>query len=159
MRLIARSTVAVSTAAFLLLTAPLAAQQVPKADAWGARMVMEPIMLAYGGFAASCNPGAAARAQWGVEQIEKAVSPGESQRAAFNDLKVAAAKSIDLTAEMCPRELPRTSSERLLFTERRLAAITKAVKIIGPSFATFYASLNNGQRALIDAGPHRGWRR
>jgi hypothetical protein len=123
-------------------------------------MMMEPIVIAYGGFSASCNPRATARAQWGAEQIEKAVNPAESQRAALNDLKAAAAKAMDLTASVCPREIPRTSSERLSFTERRLAAIAEAVKTIGPPFAAFYDSLSNEQRVRLDVGPRRWrWRR
>ena len=148
------------TAAFLLLTAPLGAQQLPRSTGWGARMMMVPIMTAYGGYTALCNPRAAARAQWGVEQIQKLVNPRESQRAALNDLKAAAAKAMDLTAGACPREIPRTSSERLPFTERRLVAIAEAVRTVGPPFAAFYASLSEEQKARLDAGPRwRRWRR
>lgn len=142
----------------LFLTTPLAAQ--PRANGWGARMMMLPIMAAYGGYNALCNQRAIARAQWGVDQIEKAVNPSAPQSAAFDDLKGAAAKAIDLTTGTCPREIPRTSNERLSFTERRLTAIAQAVRIIGPPFEAFYALLNEEQKARLDAGPRRWrWRR
>jgi len=35
-------------------------------------MVIEPVIIAHGGFSALCNPRAAAQAGWGVDQIEKA---------------------------------------------------------------------------------------
>ena len=149
--------VALGTTIFLVLTAPLMAQQPTKASGWGAKMMMEPIIMAHGGFGAICNPRAAAQSQWGVEQIEKTVNPTESQRAAFNELRTAAVKATDLTAGACPREIPRTSGERLSFTKRRLEAILDAVKTIDPVFAKFYASLSDEQKVRLDAGPRR-WR-
>jgi hypothetical protein len=149
--------VALGTITFLVLTTPLMAQQLTKELGWGAKMMMEPIIMAHGGFAAICNPRTAARAQWGVEQIEKTVNPTESQRAAFDELKAAAVKAADLTAGTCPREIPQTSGERLSFTKRRLEAILDAVKTIDPVFAKFYATLSDEQKVRLDAGPRR-WR-
>jgi LTXXQ motif family protein len=151
------SFVAMSVATLLVLAGPSMAQQATKDVGWGARVMMEPIILAYGGFAALCNPRAAARAQWGVEQIEKAVKPTEAQRAAFNELKAAAAKATSLTPGACPQGIPRTSRERLSFTARRIEAILEAIKTVAPAFATFYDSLGDEQKAQIDAGPRR-WR-
>jgi hypothetical protein len=140
------------------LTAPLLAQQPTlKSSGWGARMIMEPIIMAHGGFAATCNPRAAARAQWGVEQIEKAVSPIESQRAAFAELRAAAVKAVNSTVSACPREIPLTSGERLSFTKYRLEAILSALDAVAPAFAALYASLSDEQKARLDAGPRR-WR-
>jgi hypothetical protein len=145
------------TAALFLLTAPLAAQQLTKNSGWGARMILEPVILAHGGFGSLCNSRAAARSQWGAEQIEKVVQPTESQRVAFDELKAAAAKATDLSAGACPREIPKFSSERLSFMKRRLEATLAAVKTVEPPFAAFYAALGDEQKARIDAGPRR-WR-
>jgi hypothetical protein len=141
----------------LMLTVPLMAQQPTKESGWGAKVMMEPIIMAYGGFAAICHPRAAAQSQWGVEQIEKTVNLTESQRAAFDELKAAAVKAIDLTIGACPREIPRASGERLSFMKRRLEAILEAVKTIDPVFAKFYASLSDEQKVRLDAGRRR-WR-
>src|SRR3954454_23708652 len=81
----------------LALSTPLSAQPVSKGSGWGARMVLQPIVMAYGGFAVLCSERAAARPQWGVEQIEKVVAPTEQQRAALAELKAAAADAIHLT--------------------------------------------------------------
>ena len=147
---------AMSVATLLVLSGPSMAQQPTKDVGWGARVMMEPIILAYGGFAALCNPRAAARAQWGVEQIERAVKPTEAQRAAFNELKAAAAKATALTPSACPQGIPRTSRERLSFTALRIEAILEAIKTVAPAFATFYDSLGDEQKAQIDAGPPVG---
>jgi LTXXQ motif family protein len=126
----------------------------------GARMMMLPIVAAYGGYSALCNQRAVARAQWGVEQIEQAVNSTELQRPELEDFKSAAAKAIDLTTGVCPRAIPRTSNERWTFTERRLTAIAQAVATIRPSFEAFYVSLSEEQKARLDAGPRRWrWRR
>ena len=71
----------------LAVAAPAAAQNVPKGSGWGARMMMEPIVMAHGGVAALCNPRAARLSGWGVDQIEKVLKPSESQRAALDELR------------------------------------------------------------------------
>jgi hypothetical protein len=149
--------VALVSTIFLLVSAPLLAQQPAKRSGWGAKVMMEPIILAHGGFATICNPRAAARAIWGADQIEKTVNLTESQRVAFDELKATAVKATDLKVGACPREIPGTSSERLSFTKLRLEAILEAVKTIDPVFAKFYASLSDEQKVRLDAGPRR-WR-
>jgi len=133
------------------------AQQSPRGSAWAARMVMEPVILAHGGLSALCNPRAARLATWGVERIEKAVQPTEAQIAALAALKAAAVKAADLSTGVCPSELPRSSSERLAFLDKRLAALGEATRTVIPAFDAFQASLSHEQKARLDAGPRR-WR-
>jgi hypothetical protein len=141
----------------LLQSGPLSAQTLPRGSGWGATMVIEPVIIAHGGFSALCNPRAAARAGWGVEQIEKAVGPTGAQQTALDALKVAVVKAADLSQGVCPAQIPRRSSERLAFLEQRLAALHEAVHIIVPAFEAFHASLTDEQKTRLDAGP-RGWR-
>jgi hypothetical protein len=141
----------------LAVAAPAAAQNVPKGSGWGARMMMEPIVMAHGGFTALCNPRAARLSGWGVDQIEKVVKPSESQRAALDDLRAAAVKAADLSSAACPRALPQNSGERLVFVKQRLAALLQATTMVAQSFDTFYASLSEEQKARVDTGPRR-WR-
>jgi len=70
-----------------LQPAPLLAQTLPRGAGWGATMVIEPVIIAHGGFSALCNPRAAAQAGWGVEQIEKLVIPTGPQQAVLDELK------------------------------------------------------------------------
>src|SRR5262245_6004589 len=137
--------------------APLSAQTLPRGAGWGATMVIEPVIIAHGGFSALCNPRAAAQAGWGVEQIEKLVNPTGPQQAALAELKTAVTKAADTSTGVCPAQVPRSAQERLVFLEKRLAALREAVHLVVPAFEAFHASLNGEQKAKLDSGP-RGWR-
>jgi len=133
------------------------AQTLPRGAGWGATIVIEPVIIAHGGFSALCNPRAAARAGWGVEQIEKAVSPTGPQQGALDALRAAVNRAADLSKGVCPARIPQRSNERLAFLDQRLAALREAVHIIVPAFEAFHAALDDEQKARLDAGP-RGWR-
>jgi hypothetical protein len=139
----------------LLLVEPATAQTFPRGSGWGATVVIEPIIIAHGGFSAPCNTRAASRAAWGVDQIEKLVSPTGPQQTALGELRAAVAKAADLG--VCPTPIPRRSNERLAFLEQRLNALREAVHLVVPAFEAFHASLNDEQKARLDAGPRR-WR-
>jgi hypothetical protein len=140
-----------------LQPAPLSAQTLPRGAGWGATMVIEPVIIAHGGFSALCNPRAATQAGWGVEQIERLVSPTAPQQAALDELKAAVTKAADTSMGVCPAQIPRSSHERLAFLEKRLAALREAVHIVVPAFEAFHALLDDEQKTKLDAGP-RGWR-
>ena len=144
-------------AGFFLQPAPLLAQTLPRGSGWGATMVIEPVIIAHGGFSALCNPRAAAQAGWGVDQIEKLVNPTGPQQPALAELRTAVAKAADTSSGVCPAQIPRSAPERLVFLEKRLAALREAVHLVVPAFDTFHASLNDEQKARLDSGP-RGWR-
>jgi hypothetical protein len=146
--------------ALLVLAVPAAGQSTPKPSAWGARTILEPIIVAHGGFAAVCNPRAVALASRSVDQIDKLVGATGPQRAALDDLRAALSKASDTGSAACPREIPRNSGERLAFTEQRLAALLAALKLVNPAFEAFQATLDDEQKAKLDAGPSRWrWRR
>jgi len=144
-------------AGFFLQPAPLLAQTLPRGAGWGATMVIEPVIIAHGGFSALCNPRAAAQAGWGVDQIEKLVSPSGPQQTALAALKAAVTKAADTSTGVCPAQIPRSAQERLVFLEKRLAALREAVHLVVPAFEAFHASLNDEQKTRLDSGP-RGWR-
>jgi hypothetical protein len=113
-----------------------------------------------GRFAGPCDPGAAGFAGWRVDQIERVVRPTEAQRTALGDLRTASTKAAEAFADACPREVPRTSTERLGFMEKRMEAMLQAIKAVRPAFDAFYAALSDEQKARLDSvGPRRwGWR-
>jgi hypothetical protein len=141
----------------LLQPAALSAQTLPRGAGWGATMVIEPVIIAHGGFSALCNPRASTQAGWGVDQIEKLVTPTGPQHEALAELKAAVTRAADTSTGVCPAQIPRSSHDRLAFLEKRLAALREAVHIVVPAFEAFHASLNDEQKAKLDAGP-RGWR-
>jgi hypothetical protein len=143
--------------AAFLMTAPADAQALRKPAGWGAVVILEPLVLAHGGLAAPCNPRAAARADWGIDRIERLLQLADHQQRLLNDLKVAVMKASDLRAGTCPVPVPTSSAERISFMQQRLESLRQAIEAVVPQFQAFYLSLGAEQRTQLDAGPRR-WR-
>jgi len=160
-----------------ILTTPVIAQQSgtapgtpPAAGApgpgpgrgWGPGTMMGPGMMGWGrgGFAGMCDPRGAGMAEWRMERIERLINPTEAQRKALDDLRTASTKAAETIATACPRDFPASASARMELMEKRLEAMLTAIKIVRPAFDAFYATLNDEQKARINAGGprHWGWR-
>lgn len=160
----------------LILAAPVVAQQAgpgpgnppaadgpgygpggPRGYGWGPGMMMGPGMMGWSGMGAMCDPRAAGLAEWRMERIERLINPTEAQRAALNDLRAASSKAAETIAAACPREFPASASARLEVMEKRLDAMLAAIKTVRPAFDAFYATLNDEQKARINAGGPRRW--
>src|SRR4051812_21757128 len=145
---------------FGTLTSPAIAQWPSAGSGWGANVVMEPVIAAYGGFSALCNPSATGRAGWGADQIAKVVTLTAAQRSLLDELRKATAKAVEPQDAVCPRQIPRNSRDRMTFLEGRLAALLQATRTMVPAFEAFHASLTDEQKAQLDRGPKRwSWRR
>lgn len=167
----------------MILTAPVVAQQPgpapstppaagapgpgdgpgPRGFGWGPGSMMGPGMMGWGGrggMAGMCDPRAAGLAEWRMERIERLIKPTEAQRAALNDLRTASTKAAETIAAACPPEFPASASARLEVMEKRLESMLTAIKTVRPAFDAFYATLNDEQKARINAGGprHWGWR-
>ena len=112
-----------------------------------------------GRFDGPCDPRVAGMAEWRIEEIERVVQPTEAQRASLADLRAASTKAAEGLKSACPREIPRTSAQRMAFMEKRMEAMLQAIKTVRPAFEAFYASMSDEQKARLDAvGPRRwGW--
>ena len=132
-------------------------RQQAKPSGWGARTVLVPILATHGGFNALCNPMAAQIAADSVEKIARFIAPTPPQRALLEELKAALNKATDLTDGVCPGAIPQGSQARLDFIARRLGSLHEAVRTVSDVFGKFYASLNDEQKARLNAGPRR-WR-
>jgi hypothetical protein len=124
------------------LTAPAIAQPGGGPDWMSRGMMMGPGMMRgqgmWGpGFGGTCNPRMAGLAEWRVDQIERAVKPTEAQQAALKDLRTASTKAAEGLVAPCPKDLPKTSGERLAFMEKRMEAMLQAVKTVRPAFDAF----------------------
>lgn len=166
---IRKSTMLAISAATLVLAVvmttagPLASQ--PLNRGWDVDAMMGPSMMSRGMMMGHglCDPRAAGLAEWRVKVIERVVQPTEAQKSPFEGLKTASAKAAQLISSACPADLPKTSVQRLDIMEKRLTSMLDAMKVVRPAFETFYASLNDQQKARLDkAGPQgwgwRGWR-
>lgn len=147
-------------AAALLVVIPTSGQAQEGRQGWGPGMMMGPGMMGAKGFATLCSPQAAGLAEWQLERIERSVKPSDDQKGKLADLRTASAKAAETIQGACPRELPRTSAERLAVMEKRLESLLQAVKAVRPAFDEFYNSLGSEQKAKLDGtGPRRwGWR-
>ena len=88
---------------------------------------------------------------WPVERIAEAVNPDETQRAALNELRDAAARAVELMRSACPDDLPSTPAGRMAAMRQRLEAMREAVQIVRPALEKFYESLNDEQKARFNA--------
>jgi LTXXQ motif family protein len=127
----------------------------------GRGMMMGPGRWSERGMRAYCNPQAAGFGAWRLEQIDRVVKPDEKQRKAFDDLRAASDKAAQSLSTACPKDVPKTMSERLAFMETRMTAMLDAVKAVRPAFDAFYATLSSEQKTRLDESrPHRwGWHR
>jgi len=136
---------------------PGLAQPGPSGPGWGPGMMMGPGMMGRGGFGFFCNPRLAGLAEWRLREIEDAVKPNDTQKAALEELKSASAKAAEIITKDCPSTIPVKPTERLELAEKRLETMLQAVKVVRPAFQTFYDALDDKQKASLDAAGPRSW--
>jgi hypothetical protein len=128
---------------------------------WGPGMMMGPGMMGWGGgrggFGWMCSPQGAGLAEWRLQRIEQVVKPTEAQKTALNDLRTASTKAAETIAAACPKEFPASAPARLELMEKRMEAMLAAVKTVRPAFDAFYNTLNDEQKAKLNAAGPRGW--
>ena len=154
------SVAAFALAAIVILTASVAAQPAgPGPGGWGPGMMMGPGMMGWGGRGAGwmCSPQGAGLAEWRMQRIEQLVKPTEAQKSALNDLRAASTKAAETIAAACPKEFPAGATARLELMEKRMEAMLAAIKTVRPAFDAFYKTLDDEQKAKLNAGGPRGW--
>jgi hypothetical protein len=103
-----------------------------------------------------CGPPQTALTNWPTDAIVQAVRPNETQRAALDELKDAAAQATETVQASCPGEPPLTPPARLAAVHERLDAMLSAIRTVRGALNRFYASLSDEQKAQFDAiGPRR----
>jgi hypothetical protein len=161
-----RSIVA-ATLLSVALGATALAQPAGGSPGWGPGMMMGPGMMARGptmwghGNGGMCSPRFAGLAEWRIEEIARIVKPTDAQKTALTELRAASAKAAESLTAACPADWPGRAGDRLAIMEKRMETMLAAVKAVRPAFDAFYASLDDAQKARLDAaGPRRwGWQR
>src|SRR5262249_43625718 len=101
-----------------------------------------------------CSGQIAGLTDWSIEQIAQTVGPDDAQRVLLDDARAASAKSIDTLKAACPTDLPSTPTGRIEAMHTRLSAMRDAVRTERPAYEKFYQSLNDEQKARLNAlGP------
>lgn len=133
---------------------------------WGRGMMMGPGMMMGSGMMSWRGPGLCQdrmtqMAGWRLDRIERIVKPTDAQKPALEELRSALKTAGEDAAKNCPTEFPKTLPARLELMEKRMEAMTAAIKAVRPAFDKFYGTLDDKQKAAIDsAGPGRwGWGR
>jgi hypothetical protein len=123
----------------------LAARQRPKRTARTARSA-EPM----------CGESQSGLTDWPGDAIDKAVHPNDEQRKGLDALQDAATSAADMLKEACQPKEALTPPARLAAVGKRLDIMRQAVTTVRTALDSFYASLNDEQKAGFDAiGPQR----
>jgi hypothetical protein len=85
-----------------------------------------------------------------IDQIDATVRPTNAQRRALDQLRDASKAAVDTLASACPGVVPGTPVARLDAMRERFAAMLQAAKTMHPALSSFYASLNNEQKASFN---------
>ena len=107
-----------------------------------------------------CSPLSVGLNEWHVGFIERLLKPSDAQRELLKKLLAASLDAKKAIVSSCPEETIATGTVHLAAMEKRVAGLLNAVRTIREPYETFYASLDNHQKALLNGlGPsRRGWR-
>jgi hypothetical protein len=86
-----------------------------------------------------------------IEQMQQAVQPNPTQRAALDELGNASVKASQLIRQACPADFALTPAGRLEAMEKRLASMAQAIALVRPPLEKFYGLLNDEQKARLNA--------
>jgi hypothetical protein len=86
-----------------------------------------------------------------IDQIEQAIQPNETQRAALDDLANASIQAARTIRSACPTHVVLTSSGRLVAMQQRVEAMISAMALVQPALEKFYGLLDDEQKARINA--------
>ena len=104
--------------------------------------------------AALCNQQGGSLINLPVQRIEQVVRPTPQQQNAFNDLEKVTQRAADQLQSSCPTAVPHSPVARVDIVETRLKATADAIESVRPALESFYASLNDEQKAKFNVlGP------
>jgi hypothetical protein len=98
-----------------------------------------------------CGERVPALTDWPIQQIAQAVQPDDTQRAALNDLKDAAAKALERLQSSCPGDLPSTPTGRFTAMRVRIETMLQAASLVQQPLQRFYDALSDEQKARFNA--------
>jgi hypothetical protein len=86
-----------------------------------------------------------------IDQIQQAIQPNDAQRAALDDLANASVKAAQDIKAACPTQVAATAPARLAAMQARIEAMIAGVGTVEPPLQKFYDSLDDGQKAKLNA--------
>ncbi|MGE0751795.1 MAG: Spy/CpxP family protein refolding chaperone [Variibacter sp.] len=88
-----------------------------------------------------------------LDRMERLTRPTGEQQQAFEKLRDAAGKAIEISRGACPTERALTPSGRLAAAEKRLETLLEAIRTVRPALDDFYRTLSEEQKARFYAAP------
>jgi hypothetical protein len=106
-----------------------------------------------------CSPQSVGLTEWRRSYLEHLIRPSKSQMEMLDKLQIASAAAKKIIASSCTKETVSTGPIHFAEMQKRLAGLLESIKVLREPYETFYASLDNRQKALLDGlGPtRRGW--
>jgi LTXXQ motif family protein len=86
-----------------------------------------------------------------IDQIQKAIAPNDTQRAALDDLANASVKAAQDIKAACPTKIPLTAPDRLAAMQTRIEAMISAVGTVQPPLQKLYDLLTDEQKVRLNA--------
>jgi hypothetical protein len=98
-----------------------------------------------------CNQEALELKKWPVESVARIAGVDDAQRNALERMQDAAANAGDSLASTCPKQIPAPLTAKLDALTDVLGSVVASLDTVRPSIETFYASLNDEQKARLVA--------
>jgi len=107
-----------------------------------------------------CAPLTVGLHRWQTGWITRLLKLDGEQAVLLQELAVDSARAQQAISSACVGRKAESTTDQLAAMERRLHGLVQAVTLIRPAYEQFYVSLNDKQKALLEAiGPgRRGWR-
>ena len=105
-----------------------------------------------GGDVATCQERLSQMARWRLARVQRLVRPTDEQRGAFEELRMASARALEIMRAACPAERPLTPTARMAAAEKWLEARLQAVKVVRPALDNFYKLLSDEQKIRWSLG-------
>jgi LTXXQ motif family protein len=86
-----------------------------------------------------------------MEQIQQAIQPNETQRAALGELANASSQAAYIIRASCPAQPALTAPDRLTAMQDRVEAMITATSLLRAPFANLYDLLDDEQKARLNA--------
>ena len=106
-----------------------------------------------------CSPQSVGLTEWRSSFLEHLIRPTKAQMEMLDRLQTASAAAKKIIASSCTKETVSTGPIHFAEMQKRLAGLLESIKVVREPYETFYASLDDRQKALLDGlGPaRRGW--
>ena len=106
-----------------------------------------------------CSPQSIGLAEWRASFVERLIKPTKSQMELLAKLQLASTAAKNVIASSCTKETVSTGPAHFGEMQKRVAGLLDSIKVVREPYESFYASLDNHQKALLDGlGPgRRGW--